>query len=61
MGVSGKWIRALVGLKKSDKSQSSEKDENVSLFLLLFQSHLFCQIKDDGCFCDQSLQLPFQQ
>ncbi|KAF4347073.1 hypothetical protein G4B88_018129 [Cannabis sativa] len=28
MGVSGKWIRALVGLKKSEKSQSSEKDEN---------------------------------
>lgn len=28
MGVSGKWIKALVGLKKSDKSPSSEKDEN---------------------------------
>ncbi|XP_031267091.1 protein IQ-DOMAIN 1-like isoform X1 [Pistacia vera] len=28
MGVSGKWIRALVGLKKSEKSPSSEKDEN---------------------------------
>ncbi|KAM6595797.1 hypothetical protein CsatA_006321 [Cannabis sativa] len=28
MGVSGKWIRALVGLKKTEKSQSSEKDEN---------------------------------
>lgn len=28
MGVSGKWIKALVGLKKSEKSQSSEKDEN---------------------------------
>ncbi|KAL7174504.1 hypothetical protein ACSBR2_033705 [Camellia fascicularis] len=27
MGVSGKWIKALVGLKKSEKSQSSEKDE----------------------------------
>ncbi|KAE9616785.1 putative IQ motif, EF-hand binding protein [Lupinus albus] len=26
MGVSGKWIRALVGLKKSDKPESSEKD-----------------------------------
>ncbi|CAL0303976.1 unnamed protein product [Lupinus luteus] len=26
MGVSGKWIRALVGLKKSDKPGSSEKD-----------------------------------
>ncbi|CAI9105787.1 OLC1v1004800C1 [Oldenlandia corymbosa var. corymbosa] len=28
MGVSGKWIRALVGSKKQDKSQSSEKDGN---------------------------------
>ncbi|RVW95577.1 Protein IQ-domain 1 [Vitis vinifera] len=28
MGVSGKWIKALVGLKKSEKSQSSEKDES---------------------------------
>lgn len=30
MGVSGKWIRALVGLKKSEKSHSSEKDDNKS-------------------------------
>ncbi|KAG6629571.1 protein IQ-DOMAIN 5 isoform X1 [Carya illinoinensis] len=30
MGVSGKWIKALVGLKKSDKSESSEKSENRS-------------------------------
>lgn len=28
MGVSGKWIKALVGLKKQERSQSSEKDEN---------------------------------
>ncbi|XP_059430677.1 protein IQ-DOMAIN 5 [Corylus avellana] len=28
MGVAGKWIKALVGLKKSEKSESSEKDEN---------------------------------
>ncbi|KAB2065677.1 hypothetical protein ES319_A09G105400v1 [Gossypium barbadense] len=28
MGVSGKWIKALVGLKRTDKSQSSEKKEN---------------------------------
>ncbi|XVE79152.1 hypothetical protein DITRI_Ditri14bG0035100 [Diplodiscus trichospermus] len=28
MGVSGKWIKALVGLKKSEKSQTSEKEEN---------------------------------
>ncbi|KAL5575984.1 hypothetical protein UlMin_017683 [Ulmus minor] len=27
MGVSGKWIKALVGLKKSEKPRSSEKDE----------------------------------
>lgn len=28
MGVSGKWIKALVGLKKPEKSHSSEKEEN---------------------------------
>ncbi|KAM7502363.1 hypothetical protein LguiB_001267 [Lonicera macranthoides] len=28
MGVSGKWLKALVGLKKSEKPQSSGKDEN---------------------------------
>lgn len=28
MGVSGKWIKALVGLRKSEKSLSSEKDGN---------------------------------
>ncbi|OMO73223.1 IQ motif, EF-hand binding site [Corchorus capsularis] len=28
MGVSGKWIKALVGMKKSEKSPSSEKEEN---------------------------------
>jgi hypothetical protein len=42
MGVSGKWFKALVGLKKSEKSQSLDKDENVGFlfftvfFLLLF-------------------------
>ncbi|KAL6196072.1 hypothetical protein ACLB2K_031688 [Fragaria x ananassa] len=30
MGVSGKWIKALVGLKKSEKSHSSVKDENTT-------------------------------
>ncbi|XP_043722162.1 protein IQ-DOMAIN 5-like [Telopea speciosissima] len=30
MGGSGKWLRTLVGLKKSEKSQSSDKDENRS-------------------------------
>ncbi|OWM69051.1 protein IQ-DOMAIN 1 [Punica granatum] len=28
MGVSGKWIKALVGFKKSEKSPSSTKDDN---------------------------------
>ncbi|KVH91422.1 IQ motif, EF-hand binding site-containing protein [Cynara cardunculus var. scolymus] len=28
MGVSGKWIRSLLGIKKPEKSQPSEKDEN---------------------------------
>ncbi|CAM8889253.1 unnamed protein product [Rhodiola kirilowii] len=28
MGVSGKWIRALVGLKKQDKSRSSEENRS---------------------------------
>jgi len=36
MGVSGKWFKALVGLKKSEKSQSLDKEENVSLFIYLF-------------------------
>ncbi|CAI0543962.1 unnamed protein product [Linum tenue] len=31
MGVSGKWLKALVGMKKSDKPQSSEKVENRTL------------------------------
>jgi hypothetical protein len=37
MGVSGKWFKALVGLKKSEKSQSLDKDENVGfLFFTVF-------------------------
>ena len=39
MGVSGKWIKALVGLKKSEKSQSSVKDDNVST--ISFQCLIF--------------------
>ncbi|XP_010511030.1 PREDICTED: protein IQ-DOMAIN 1-like isoform X1 [Camelina sativa] len=31
MGASGRWIKALVGFKKSDKSKSSKKDENVKV------------------------------
>lgn len=39
MGVSGKWFKALVGAKKSEKSQSSEHDENsVSIILHLSPS-----------------------
>lgn len=30
MGVSGKWIRSLIGLKRPEKSNSSVNDENVS-------------------------------
>ncbi|XP_068500261.1 protein IQ-DOMAIN 5 isoform X3 [Phaseolus vulgaris] len=32
MGVSGKWIKALIGLKKSEKPESSVKDGNVGKF-----------------------------
>lgn len=35
MGVSGKWIRALVGSKKTQRSQSSDKDENVGAYELI--------------------------
>lgn len=35
MGASGRWIKALVGFTKSDKSKSSKKDENVSTFMLI--------------------------
>ncbi|CAA7030228.1 unnamed protein product [Microthlaspi erraticum] len=31
MGASGRWIKALVGFTKSDKSRSSKKDENVKI------------------------------
>lgn len=32
MGVTGKWIKALVGgIKKSEKSESSVKEENVGI------------------------------
>lgn len=42
MGVSGKWIKALVGLKKSEKPESSDKDGNVSItFCLPPASSLF--------------------
>lgn len=42
MGLPGKWIKALVvGLKKSEKSQSSEKDENVVIYVEYFAFLLF--------------------
>ncbi|KAL0676666.1 hypothetical protein Bca4012_004647 [Brassica carinata] len=31
MGASGRWIKALVGFTKSDKSKSSKKDDNVKI------------------------------
>ncbi|XP_077245182.1 protein IQ-DOMAIN 5-like isoform X2 [Tasmannia lanceolata] len=31
MGVSGKWFKTLVGLRKTDKAKPSEKDENKSV------------------------------
>ncbi|XP_024015079.1 protein IQ-DOMAIN 1 isoform X2 [Eutrema salsugineum] len=30
MGASGRWIKALVGFTKSDKSRSSKKDDNIA-------------------------------
>lgn len=35
MGVSGKWIRALIGLKKQEKSQHSGEDGHVSVYVTL--------------------------
>lgn len=42
MGVSGKWIKALVGLKKSERSKSSEKDENVGAHLITLFNAFAC-------------------
>ena len=39
MGVTGKWIKALVGIKKSEKSESSVKEENVGI--ISFSQHFF--------------------
>lgn len=36
MGISGKWLRTLVGLRKSEKSQNSGKDENVGKIAIAF-------------------------
>ena len=41
LGVSGKWIKSLIGLKKSEKSQSSEKDEKVDIYVFYFSFLLF--------------------
>lgn len=32
MGVSGKWIKALIGLNKSEKPQSLQKDGHVGIY-----------------------------
>lgn len=37
MGASKKWLKALLGLKKSDKSHSFDTDENVVMILILFE------------------------
>lgn len=44
MGVSGKWIKALVGLKKSERSKSSEKDENVGAHLIILFNAFACSM-----------------
>lgn len=36
MGASGRWIKALVGFTKSDKSKSKKKDDNVSTHSMTF-------------------------
>ena len=38
MGVTGKWFKTLVGLRKSEKSKALEKDENVSNSLSIWKS-----------------------
>lgn len=42
MGVSGKWIKALVGFKKSEKSPASENNENVSICFIFPSTQFFC-------------------
>lgn len=42
MGVSGKWIKSLIGIKKSEKPESSEKDGNVSIALSVCLFYFFC-------------------
>lgn len=41
MGVSGKWIKALIGLKKQDKAQRSGEDGHVSILITLL-SYIIC-------------------
>jgi|APAra0007618407_1042631.scaffolds.fasta_scaffold00439_7 hypothetical protein len=66
MGASGRWIKALVGFTKSDKSRSSKKDENVStskedyyksffLFVLIMPMlvHFCVCLTDEGEGCYQ--------
>nr|GMD67350.1 protein IQ-DOMAIN 1-like [Ipomoea batatas] len=53
MGVSGKWIRSLIGLKRPEKSLATEKGENLKisnkylqLRLLLVHLHAHNQLED---------------
>ncbi len=39
MGASGKWVKALIGLKKP------EKEDHVSSPLLLFNTYILCLCK----------------
>lgn len=51
MGVSGKWFKALVGSKKSEKSQSSEHDEN-AVSIILYPSHQWSTLVSVALFFD---------
>lgn len=42
MGVSKKWVKALLGLQKSGKSQSLENDENVGIYPIVSSHIEFC-------------------
>ncbi|MFS7926413.1 hypothetical protein Hanom_Chr04g00296771 [Helianthus anomalus] len=51
MGVSGKWIRALIGLKKHEKSQSPREDGHVSIYITSFfpmqLSYIICMLMNE--------------
>lgn len=52
MGAPKKWIRALLGLKKSDKARSAEKDENVGGYYLI----VFCFVSFPCYFLFESMR-----